>query len=549
MEVFNLDASNFNVASTIIGLIGGLGLFLYGMKLMGDGLENAAGDTLKNILEKVTSNPISAVLVGTLVTMVIQSSSATTVMVVGFVNAGLMNLYQAAGIIMGANIGTTITAQLVAFKLDAIAPIAVGIGTAIVLFAKNKRRRDVGSIVLGFGILFMGMGIMGDALKPISKSSQFTEIILAIGDNRFLGILAGLALTAVVQSSSATTGILIALAGTGVVGMNVALPIIFGCNIGTCVTALLASIGTSKTAHKAAFIHLAFNIFGTLIFIPFMDILVHIVQTISPDSVPRQIANAHTIFNISNTLIMVPLIKYLILLVNKIIPGEDEIEKIGPKYLDDRLLETPIIAAGQVIKETIRMATKAKENMQISIEAFHTNNEELVKKVYTNEKLINVLEESITDFLVRLSKTDLSDKEHSIVQSTYHVVNDIERIGDHAENIADLTLEKINRRLDYSGDALEELTNMYNYTLNALEMAIESYANRDTLKAQAVNDIEQKIDDCQKEYRDSHIRRLNEGKCNAYSGALYIDVISNLERIGDHSVNIAESVLNNNISE
>ncbi|WP_040210118.1 Na/Pi cotransporter family protein [Clostridium polynesiense] len=538
-----------NIASTIIGLIGGLGLFLYGMKLMGDGLENSAGDKLKNILEKVTSNPLSAVLVGTLVTMVIQSSSATTVMVVGFVNAGLMNLYQAAGIIMGANIGTTITAQLVAFKLDMLAPIAVGVGTVFTLFAKEKRRRDIGSIVLGFGILFMGMGIMSSSLEPISNSPHFTQMILAIGENKFLGILAGLALTAVVQSSSATTGILIALAGTGSIGMNVALPIIFGCNIGTCVTALISSIGTSKTARKAAFVHLAFNIFGTLLFLPFMDIIANIVQTISPLNIKRQIANAHTIFNVSNTIIMIPMIKYLIILVNKIVPGEDEIEKVGPKYLDDRLLETPIIAAGQVIKETIRMATKAKENLQISIEAFHTDNEDLVKKVYSNEKLINVLEASITDFLVKLTKTDLSDKELSIVQSTYHVVNDIERIGDHAENIADLTLEKMKRKLEYSGDALEELNKMYNYTLEALEVAIDSYAHRDVKKALEVNPLESKVDECQKEYRESHIRRLNEGKCNAYSGALYIDVLSNLERIGDHSVNIAESVLNNNVTE
>ncbi len=542
-----MDAGNFNLVSTLIGLIGGLGLFLYGMKLMGDGLENVAGDKLKNILEKVTSNPISAVIVGTLVTMVIQSSSATTVMVVGFVNAGLMNLYQAAGIIMGANIGTTITAQLVAFELDQIAPIAVGLGAAFILFAKSKKRRDLGGIILGFGILFMGMSYMSDALKPISQTPQFTQIILTIGDNKFLGILTGLALTAVVQSSSATTGILIALASTGAMGINVALPIIFGCNIGTCVTALLASVGASKTAHKAAFIHLSFNVFGTLLFIPFMDIIGSIVQVVSPGNVSRQIANAHTIFNVSNTLIMIPFIKYLILLVNKFIPGEDEIEKIGPKYLDERLLETPIIAAGQVIKETIRMANKAKENLQISIEAFNDENEELVRKVYANEKLINVLEESITEYLVKLTKTAISDKEHSIIQATYHVVNDIERIGDHSENIADATLEKINRGLGYSQEAREELDIMYNYTLKALEVAIDAYGNRDTAKAKEVYPLEQKVDECQKKYKEAHIRRLNEGTCNAYSGALYIDVLSNLERIGDHSMNIAESILDNNV--
>ncbi|MGM9972872.1 MAG: Na/Pi cotransporter family protein [Clostridiaceae bacterium] len=534
---------DFNLVSTLIGLIGGLGLFLYGMNLMGDGLENVAGDKLKNILEKVTSNPISAVIVGALVTMVIQSSSATTVMVVGFVNAGLMNLFQATGIIMGANIGTTITAQLVAFNLDQVAPIAVGIGAALVLFSKSKKRKDIGGIILGFGILFLGMGYMGDAMKPISQTPQFTNIILAIGDNKLLGILAGLGLTAIVQSSSATTGILIALATTGSIGINVALPIIFGCNIGTCVTALISSVGTSKTAHKAAFIHLAFNVFGTVIFIPFMDAIGNIVQNVSPNDVARQVANAHTIFNISNTLIMIPFIKYLILLVNKIVPGEEVVEKAGPKYLDDRLLETPMIASGQVMKETVRMATKAKENLMLSIEAFNTDDEALAKKVYSNEKLINILEESITSYLVKLSQTDISDKENEVLQSTYYVVNDIERIGDHAENIADLTLEKINRGLTHSKEAEGELKNIFSYTLNALELAIDAYEHRDANKAEGVYPLEEKVDELQREYREAHIKRLNEGRCSAYTGTLYIDTLSNLERISDHAVNIAESVL------
>ena len=335
---------------TLIQVAGGLGLFLFGMKLMGEGLENAAGDKLKSILEKVTKNPISAVLVGAFVTMVIQSSSATTVMVVGFVNAGLMNIAQAAGVIMGANVGTTITAQLVAFKLDEIAPLFVIIGVVLLMSAKQKKRKDIADIILGFGILFMGMGIMSSALKPLADSPMFSELIMAIGENWVLGIFTGLALTAILQSSSATTGILIALASTGSININIVLPILFGCNIGTCVTALIASIGANKTAHKAAAIHLMFNILGTLIFIPFLKPLAYIVQEISPGDVQRQIANAHTIFNITATIILVPLSKYMIMIVNKLIKGEDEIELCGPKYLDERLLETPVIAAGQVQK-------------------------------------------------------------------------------------------------------------------------------------------------------------------------------------------------------
>lgn len=529
----------------IIGLIGGLGLFLYGMKLMGEGLENAAGDSLKSILEKVTSNPIMAVLIGAVVTAVIQSSSATTVMVVGFVNAGLMNLYQAAGIIMGANIGTTITAQLISFKLDGIAPIFVALGVAIVMFSKAKKRKEIGNIILGFGILFMGMGIMSDAMKPIASSPLFKEFIIAIGNNWALGLLAGLAMTAVLQSSSATTGIIVALATTGSITMKVALPVIFGCNIGTCVTALLSSIGTNKTARKAALIHLIFNITGTLIFIPLMGILITIVETISPGDVKRQIANAHTIFNITNTIIMIPLIKILIDIVNKLLPGEDEVEKIGATYIDDRFLETPVIASGQVIKETIRMANKAKENLEISVTAFMTNDDELITKVYENEQIINTLEHEITNYLVKLAKTDLSDKEKGIVASSFHIINDIERVGDHAKNIAELSSEKISKRFSYSEDAQQELTDMYNYTLDSLTAAIESYESSNIKKAETVRKLEERIDILEKELRSHHIKRLNDGQCNAISGAVFLDLISNFERIGDHATNIAESVLNN----
>ncbi|MDK0982793.1 Na/Pi cotransporter family protein [Clostridium perfringens] len=528
---------------TLIQVAGGLGLFLFGMKLMGEGLENAAGDKLKSILEKVTKNPISAVLVGAFVTMVIQSSSATTVMVVGFVNAGLMNIAQAAGVIMGANIGTTITAQLVAFKLDEIAPLFVIVGVVLLMSAKQKKRKDIADIVLGFGILFMGMGIMSSALKPLADSPMFSELIMAIGENWVLGIFTGLALTAILQSSSATTGILIALASTGSITINIVLPILFGCNIGTCVTALIASIGANKTAHKAAAIHLMFNILGTLIFIPFLKPLGHIVQEMSPGDVQRQIANAHTIFNVTATIILVPLSKYMIMIVNKLIKGEDEVELFGPKYLDERLLETPVIAAGQVQKETLRMANKAKENLELSMKAFRENNESLVKKVYDNEKLINILEEEITAYLVKLSKCDLSAKESNLVASTFHIVTDIERIGDHVENIADLTLEKVGRKLKYSEDALNEIDYIYNQTIKALDITIDSYANENIEEAGTIYEIERKIDASQKEFRENHIKRLSQGSCNAYDGAIFMDLLSNFERIGDHATNIAESVM------
>lgn len=359
----------------------------------------------------------------------------------------------------------------------------------------------------------------------------------------FIGVIAGAAITAILQSSSATTGILIALATAGAINIDAALPILFGCNIGTCITAMLASIGTNKTAHKAALIHLIFNVGGTIIFLPFLGIIGNIVTQMSPGDVQRQIANSHTVFNIANTLIMLPLRNYLILAVNKLVPGTDEIEKAGPKYIDDRLLETPVIAAGQVIKETIRMANKAKQNLELSMSAFMNQDEEQIKKVYENESIINTLEEEITTYLVKLSKCELSDKEKSIVASTFYIVNDIERIGDHAENIADLAIQRSNKKLQYSEDAIKELEEIYNYTLTALEIAIESYENRDIKKARTLENVEERIDSSQKEYSEKHIKRLYNGKCNAYAGAIFLDLISNFERIGDHAKNIAESVI------
>ena len=532
----------------IIQLMGGVGLFIYGMKLMGDGLENAAGEGLKTILEKVTSNRIMGVGIGAIVTAVIQSSSATTVMVVGFVNAGLMTLAQAAGVIMGANIGTTITAQLVAFKLDQVAPVFVFVGAALVMFAKAKKRKEIGNIILGFGILFTGMGAMSGAMKPLASSPMFTDVLLAIGDNWFIGIIAGAAITAILQSSSATTGILIALASTGLIDIGLALPIVFGCNIGTCITAMLASVGTNKTAHKAALLHLVFNIVGTIVFLPFIGLIAKFVQHVSPDDVSRQIANAHTVFNVANTALLLPFTNYIIKFINKAIPCEENIEKAGPKYIDDRVLETPVIAAGQVIKETIRMANKAKENVELSMKAFVDGDESLIEKVYENEKIINILEESITEYLVKLAKCDLSDKEKGIVASTFHVIIDIERIGDHADNIADLTIEKINKNLKYSKDAIDELYEIYNSTLEALEIAIDSYVTRDITKAKSIIDVEDKIDAYQRTYREKHIQRLYDGKCNAFAGAVFLDLISSFERIGDHSTNITESVLENYVN-
>lgn len=534
------------VVLLLISLFGGLGIFLYGMKMMGDGLENAAGDKLKGIFDKITSNPAKGILTGAIVTAVIQSSSATTVMVVGFVNAGLMNLFQAAAVIMGANIGTTITAQIISFKFDAIAPLFLAIGAAMVLFAKNRKAKEIGNIVLGFGILFLGLELMSAAMSPLAESDFFKNLILRLKGHTILGLLLGMVMTAVIQSSSASTGILVALASTGSLPFEVAVPILFGCNIGTCVTALIASIGTSRTARKAALIHLFFNVIGSLMFIPFVGQFTDLILLISPGTtgadVQRQIANAHTIFNIVNTFILVWFIKYLVALVNFLIPGEDEREEMGLKYIDERLLETPVIAFGQTTNEIVRMATKAKENLELAMKGFNENSETLINKAYENERLINLLDHDITRFLVKLSNSELGEEQKSLVGAYFHAVNDIERIGDHAENIADLASEKIAKGLQFSDEAMKELMGMYKYTINALEISIECFKEYNKEKAASIRGIEDRIDALEKELRNSHINRLNAGVCNATVGTIFLDIISNFERIGDHAVNIAEII-------
>ena len=542
MEEIFLDITNM-----IIGLIGGLGLFLYGMKLMGEGFENIASNKIKSFFEKIASNPIKAVFTGSIITAVIQSSSAATVMVVGFVNAGLMSVYQSVGVIMGANIGTTITAQIISFKLDEIVLLLIGIGSFTVFFSKEEKIRELGKLILGLGIIFLGMVFLKDTMEPLGESDYFRNLMISLKGNIFLGIVVGTIMTSLIQSSSASMGMLIALAVTGVLPIEVAIPILFGINIGTCTTALISSIGTSRDARKTAVIHLLFNVIGTIIFIPASPLVQYIVEKITPHDISRQIANVHTIFNVVNTAIMLPFINYLILLSGKVVKGEDNYTYIKATHMDDRILETPTIAVGQAINEIVIMGNKAKENLAVAMEAFNTGNEELIKKVYENEKLINLLENEITTFLVKLSNIELLEEQKNKVVSMFHVVNDIERIGDHCENIAELTLEKINKRLKFSDEAIDELKEIYNYTLEALSISMESFKENDIKKARLTLEIEQNIDNLEQELRIMHISRLSNGYCYAHSGAIFLDIINNFERIGDHSTNIAEYTIQNEI--
>lgn len=530
------DMDSFEIFT---GIFGGLGLFLYGMKLMSDGLENIAGEKLKGILEKITSNKIMGVLVGIVVTAIIQSSSAVTVMVVSFVNAGLMTLTQATGVILGSNIGTTITAQMVSFKLEIIAPIFIGVGAIVMIGAKRKKVKDLAYIALGFGILFMGMGLMSASLKPVSELDIFNNFILLVANNPILGVLIGMLMTAILQSSSATTGILVALGASGNIDMNVAFPIVLGCNIGTCITAILAGLTANRTAKKAALLHLFFNIFGTIIFLPFSDKVVMIVQYLTPDSVARQIANAHTIFNIVITILILPISKYFVNLVNKILPDNGNVMMCGAIYLDKKLLETPVVAITQVVKETIRMAQIARNNFQLAMQSFFYGKDEDIKSVYENENIINTLEKEITEYLIAISQHNLPEENAELISEVYHTINDIERIGDHAENIVELAINKFNNNIELSNEALKEIEEISNVTLESLDIAIKCFKEKECKDNIIVNEIEERIDKLEKSFRNNNIIRLNSKQCYANAGVMFFDLLSNLERIGDHANNIA----------
>ena len=529
-----------------IGIMGGLGLFLYGMNLMGDGLQKSAGSKLKRIIELLTSNVIMGVLVGMVVTMVIQSSSATTVMVVGFVNAGIMSLTQAIGVIMGANIGTTITAQLVSLDVDFLAPVALGIGIVIYMFSNKPKHKNIAEILIGFGILFTGMDFMKEAVKPLAGYQGFTDMLLSFGHHPILGVLMGFAITAIVQSSSASMGMLIALASQGLIPITAALPILYGENIGTCVTSLISSIGASRNARRSAIMHLTFNVLGSMIFMFILSKpIVAIVTAIDPTDAARQIANAHTLFNILNVIVLLPFNKLIVKLALKLVPetkSEQDDDKVV-KYIDDRMIETPSIALANIVKETLRMGEKSKESLNAAMDGIVDKSKEKIELSFKREKLINELQKSILNYLLKLSKASLNEDSRETVDALFNTVNDIERIGDHAENIAELAKDIVDLEISFSDVGIGELKDMYNKVVSTYTYALEAMRTSNVELACKVIKMEEQVDMMEKSCRANHMNRLNSSSCSIESGVIYLDIISNLERVSDHAVNIAQQVI------
>jgi phosphate:Na+ symporter len=531
--------------NSVMQLLGGLALFLYGMSLMASGMQKAAGDRLRKILEFLTSKPIVAVLTGAVATMLVQSSSATTVMVVGFVNAGLMTLKQAVGTILGANIGTTITAQIVSFKVSSLVYPALTIGGLLSMLNSRRLYRYIGQAILGFGILFLGMNVMSQSMEPLRQNQFFIDLMVSFGRTPMLGVLIGALFTAIIQSSSATTGIVIAMTMQGILSLPAALAITLGSNIGTCVTALLASIGTGLSARRAAVAHLLFNVAGVIIALFFFQPFTNLIL-LTGVSITRQTANAHTLFNIINTILFLPFINQFVAVVSRLVPGEEAVIEMGPKYLDKHLLLTPDIALSGVRQECLRMAALAREMLSDAMQFLVNEDKKIVQHVQQKEDLVDALEKETTVYLAELSQHSLTQKQSQEMSALMHVVNDLERIGDHAQNIIQLAEEKSENRLPFSEQAIEELQEMYEKVDEMLSLSITAFEKNDLLLAGEVVDQDDVVDNLEQSLRQSHISRINEQICFPPSGVVFLDIISNLERIADHVTNFAQSVLENN---
>lgn len=536
-----------NWQEMIFQFLGGLGIFLFSIKYMGDGLQRAAGDRLRDILDRFTTNPFMGVLVGIVVTILIQSSSGTTVITVGLVSAGFMTLRQAIGVIMGANIGTTVTAFIIGFDVGAYALPIMGLGAFLIFFFKKNKYKNFGDVIFGFGGLFLGLELMSGGMKPLRELQSFSDLTVSMSDQPILGVIVGTVFTLIVQSSSATIGILQGLYAENLVDLKAALPILFGDNIGTTITAVIASIGASVAARRAAATHVLFNIVGSVIFlillVPFTAYVEWISSVLALEN-KMQIAFAHGSFNIANTIIQFPLIGAWAFLVTKMIPGEDVTIEYKPKHLDYHFIEqSPSVAIGQAKEEIIRMGNFGVQGLSEAFEFMKTGNKKHAELGYQIEDAINNLDRRITDYLIEISSVNISPIESTRHMTLMESVRDFERIGDHFENIIELLDYKDVNRVELTEGAKNDLSEMFTLTIETVQKSVNALNENDMDLARTVTEQEDLIDKMERTFRKNHIIRLNEGSCTPQAGMVFVDIVSNLERIGDHAVNIAEAVL------
>lgn len=534
--------------SVIISLCGGLGLFLYGMKIMSKAIETVAGAKLRHILEIFTTNRFTGMIVGLIFTAVIQSSSACTAMVVSFVNAGLMNLYQAAGVILGANIGTTVTSQLVSFNISKYASVILLAGVVLLMFAKKEKNKDIAEIIVGFGILFMGLQTMSSSMAFLREDPSVRDLLQSLS-NPFLATLVGFAITSVVQSSSVTVSIVLLMAQQDLLGLPICLYIIMGCNIGACSTAVLASLSGKKDAKRAAMIHLWFNVIGTAIMYVILaigqDQVIAFIKMFSADN-GRFVANAHTLIKIFQVIVFLPFVKPLVKLASATVRGEDV--KVGYrenfqlKYIGSKVIFNPATAMIEVVKELDRMASLANENLNRAMNALVTLDDDDIEEVYKVEENINFLNHAITGYLVQINQMPLPIEDMRSIGAMFHVVNDIERIGDHAENAADAAKQRKENGAVLSHDALRELGEMLDMVNTIIRYSMEIFAKSDETHFQDVIDLEEKIDQEERILQQNHIDRLARGECTPEAGMIFSDIVSGLERVADHATNIAFAI-------
>ncbi len=536
----------------IIPFIGGLGMFIYGMQIMGRGLENAAGNKMKDMLEALTRNKFLGVLLGALITAVIQSSSATSVMVVGFVNAGIMNLSQAMGVIMGANIGTTVTGWLVSsvewakfLSPGNLAPVAIMLGVIVMLTGTRRSSKDISSIIIGFGLLFVGITTMSSSVAPLQESEAFRNAFVTLGHNPFLGIIAGAVVTAVIQSSSASVGILQSLSAAGLVPFNAAVYIIMGQNIGTCVTAIMSSIGAKKTAKTAAVMHLLFNIIGTVIFSVVAIILFKLVFPSAGTGMITQteISTVHTIFNIGTTVLLFPVSDLIIKLAKKLEKEDKKAEDESRVLLDDRMLETPGIAVQSVVSEIARMGSIVVRTTEKAEEVMFSKDYQKILEIKEEENIVDGLCSGITNYVIKLSSLALNEKEHQHMASLLQILSDMERISDYCENISEFAEALTERKASFTETGTVEMKEMIGVCFDSFRYAVEAFSENNKEKALKVIEKESQADDLEIQLRTAHMKRLANNQCNTDAGIVYLDALVCLERISDHSRNIAEEVL------
>ena len=563
---------NIEYISSLFEFAGGIGMFLYGMNTMADGMQRSAGGKMKKLLGYLTSNRLLAIIVGAVITAIIQSSGATTVMVVGFVNAGLMTLVQAVGVIMGANIGTTITAWIVSLGQlgDAAkvmnpsfyAPFLIGIGAFVILFSKKDKVKNAGEIIVGIGLLFEGLTFMSSSIAPYTDAPIFSQAFQIVGSNPFLGILIGIIVTAVLQSSSASVGILQTLALNGVVTTNAAIYITLGQNIGSCVTALISSAGTTRTAKRAACMHILFNIAGALLFGTVGFILFSIYPALAAHNITSvEISVFHTFFNITCTLVMFPFANLLVKISGLIVrenEKQDDFAELEAKdavaaeiarHFDSRLLGQPSVAVETAKNEVIAMGNLALDNIKYAAEATQKNDQTMVDKVYEIEHKVDLYEKYLTDFLIKVNNLSITQEQHLLVKNLFHAIIDIERVSDHAGNIAELAKYKIEHRIIFSEKGTQELNQLWDKVVHCFEEAVKARGTGSGQAIQNVLRIEDEVDDLEEELRNKHIERLSAGLCIPSNGVVFLDILSNLERMSDHANNIVDCIQEENTAK